>query len=303
MNFNSLKYLLKEGLRNLLNNIFMTLASVGVLTACLLLVGFSIVFKNNMENMIKKMGQESVVSIYFKDEAKPEQIEEMKNILNSNENVESVNHITKEAALEIFKKNFNNKSATEILTKENVLPVSLSIHIKNVEKMEEILNIAKEEKYKNIIEEIKAPTKFAEMMQNINKTTKLIGTILIISFIIAALVIISNTIRAAVFARRREIAIMKQVGATDNFVRFPFLIEGAMIGLISATIAFFLMMISYKIIYSTLINIPSEFLKMYFKTMIPFKKISTLLASGYIIFGVFTGSMGSFISLRRHLKI
>lgn len=305
MNFNSLKYLFKEGLKNLLNNIFMTLASIGVLTACLLLVGFSIILRGNMENLVKKMGQESVINIYFKDEAKPEQIEEMKNNLASNENIETVEHITKEQALENFIKLHKNSNdyAIKTLQEENFLPVSFNVHMRNIEKMKEILKITEEEKYKNIIDEVKAPTKFTKVIKDIDRTAKITSTILIIAFIIASIVIISNTIRAAVFSRRREIAIMKQVGATDSFVRFPFLIEGSFIGAISAIIAFVLTTISYETVYAVLIKTPSEFLRSYFMTLIPFKNIAMLVGFGYIIFGVLAGSVGSLISLRKYLKI
>ena len=303
MNFNSLKYLFKEGVKNLLNNIFMSLASIGVLTACLLLVGFSIILKNNVGNIIKKMGQESVINIYFKNETKPEQIEEMKNTLSTNENIEFVEHITKEKALETFKELYNNEIALEYLTKNNVLPISFNVHMKNIEKMEEILKITEEEKYKNIIDEVKAPTKFTKIIKDIDKTSKITSIILIIAFIIASIVIISNTIRAAVFSRRREIAIMKQVGATDSFVRFPFLIEGACIGAISAVIAFILSTIIYETIYAMLVKSSSEFLRSYFTTMIPFNEIALLLGIGYASFGILSGSIGSIISLRKYLKI
>ncbi len=303
MNFNSLKYLFTEGLKNLLNNVFMALASIGVLTACLLIVGASVLFKINLKNIISFMGQQSTVVVYLKDNAKQEQIDEFMNLFKNNENINSVDFTTKEKALENFAKKYNNGVAFKALTTNNVLPPSINIHIKNVEEIEEILKIANDPKYQEMVEETKAPTKYTNAIKEFNKTTNIFGSLLILALVAASLVIISNTIRATIFARRREIAIMKQVGATDSFVRFPFLIEGASIGVISAFFAFCLTAVLYKTTTLMLTRYSSSFLNSMFSTLVPFKDVSILMSISFLFCGVLAGAIGSIICLFRYLKI
>lgn len=303
MNFNSIKYLFIEGIKNLFRNIFMALASIGVLTACLIIVGFSVLLRENLKHIVGFMGQQSAIITYIKDGATIEKITELSNDLKNQNNVKSVKFITKEDALKNFSKKINNEAILKALQNKNVLPASIVTTVKDVEKIEDIMNIQKNAKFNDIIEEIRFPTKYANAIMEFSKTVKFFGTILIISLILASLIIISNTIRASVFSRRREIAIMKQVGATDSFVRFPFLIEGATIGLISATIAFFLTAILYKGINSMVTKYSSDFLNEMFSTLVKFKDVSIMLSVSFLLCGMFAGGIGSLISLRRYLKI
>ena len=303
MNFNSIKYLFIEGIKNLFRNIFMALASIGVLTECLIRFGFSVLLRENLKHIVGFMGQQSAIITYIKDGATIEKITELSNDLKNQNNVKTVKFITKEDALKDFSKKINNEAILKALQNKNVLPASIVTTVKDVEKIEEIMNIQKNAKFNDIIEEIRFPTKYANAIMEFSKTVKFFGTILIISLILASLIIISNTIRASVFSRRREIAIMKQVGATDSFVRFPFLIEGATIGLISATIAFFLTAILYKGINSMVTKYSSDFLNEMFSTLVKFKDVSIMLSVSFLLCGMFAGGIGSLISLRRYLKI
>ena len=303
MNFNSLRYLFTEGLKNLFKNIFMTIASIGVLTACLLVVGFSLILKENLNNIIKYVGEEKTFFIFLADDAKPEQIDDLKSCINSTNNVKSLKYITKNQALEEFHKTFNNDLAMRALKRTNVLPASIELNMKDISSIDEIYKILEDTRFSNVISSVNAPTKHAKIIKDVDKTSKIIGTAMIIFFVIASLAIISNTIRAAVFARRREIAIMKQVGATDSFVRFPFLIEGAAIGIIASIFAFSLTMLIYETLYTMLTKNPSAFLRSLFITMVPFKRVSFLISFGYLIFGTLAGSIGSLISVRKYLKI
>lgn len=303
MNFNSIKYLFTEGIKNLLNNVFMALASIGVLTACLLIVGFSFIIKMNTKRLVSFMGQQSTMIIYLKDGVEESKIENLNTTFKSNPNVKSVEFITKEKALENFSNKFNNPAALKALAENNVLPASLNVQFKDLNEIEKLLKITEEENFKDIIEEIKTPTKYTNAIKEFNNTTGVFGTILIIALIVASLVIISNTIRATVFARRREIAIMKQVGATDGFVRFPFLIEGATIGVISAIIAFFLTTILYKTMLLMLTKYSSDFLNLMFSNLVGLKNFGLLMAVSFLVCGIIAGAVGSIISLVRYLKI
>ena len=311
MNFNSVKYLFSEGLKNLLNNIFMTLASIGVLTACLLIVGFSVLLKENMKNVISFMGKQGAIEVFLKDEATKEQIDELSNTFRNNNSVESVSFTSKEQALLNYSERINRNSVTkefknsvsELLKKNNILPPSISVHVKKLENMDEVLKITTNPKYKDIIYKTNVPKDFTNTITEFSNTAGIFGTVLIVALIAASLVIISNTIRATVFTRRREIAIMKQVGATDSFVRFPFFVEGASIGLISAVIAFCLTGLLYKTLVLMLTRTKSGFINSMFSTLIGFKTVGFNMAIGFILGGVAAGSIGSLISLRRYLKI
>ena len=153
------------------------------------------------------------------------------------------------------------------------------------------------------MENVVVPTNVTNVIKELGKTVGWFGTAIVLALILVSIVIISNTIRATVFARRREIAIMKQVGATDNFVRFPFLVEGMTIGFISAVIAFILICAGYQTVMVILTESSSAFLKSMFSSLMQFSSIGWIMALGFLVSGILAGVIGSLISLRKYLSV
>ena len=300
MNINSLKYLFFEGLKNIVKNKLMALASVGVLTACLIVVGCSVLLTGNMNNMVTYIGEQSTMVVFLKDEVDQADVDRLTASLKENNSVKEANYISKEQALLNYSKRINNDSAIKTLSDQNVLPASINVHISDMSDLDNLVGISKSF---SVVENVVVPTNVTNVIKELGKTVGWFGTAIVLALILVSIVIISNTIRATVFARRREIAIMKQVGATDNFVRFPFLVEGMTIGFISAVIAFILICAGYQTVMVILTESSSAFLKSMFSSLMQFSSIGWIMALGFLVSGILAGVIGSLISLRKYLSV
>ncbi len=300
MNINSLKYLFFEGLKNVVKNKLMALASVGVLTACLIVVGCSVLLTGNMNNMVTYIGEQSTMVVFLKDGVDQADVDSLMESLHENNSVKEANYISKEQALLSYSKRMNNDSAIKTLSEENVLPASINVHISDMSDLDNLVEISKSS---SVVENVVVPTNVTNVIKELGKTIGWFGTAIVLALILVSIVIISNTIRATVFARRREIAIMKQVGATDNFVRFPFLVEGMTIGFVSAVIAFLLICAGYQTVMVILTESSSAFLKSMFSSLMQFSSIGWIMALGFLVSGILAGVIGSLISLRKYLSV
>ena len=300
MNVNSLKYLFFEGLKNVIKNKLMALASIGVLTACLLAVGCSILVTGNINNMVSYIGEQSTMVAFLKNDVEQEDVDCLIDSIESNNSVKDAEYISKEQALLNYSKRVNSDSAIKTLSEENILPASVNVHIKDMAKVDDVVQIAQNS---SLVEHVSVPTNLTNMIKELGRTVGWFGTAVVLALILTSLVIISNTIRATVFARRREIAIMKQVGATDNFVRMPFLVEGMAIGVISAVVAFIMIFVGYEAISVILTENSSAFLKSMFSSWIRFGSVGLLVVFGFLFGGMLAGVSGSLISVRKYLSV
>ena len=300
MNVNSLKYLFFEGLKNVIKNKLMALASIGVLTACLLAVGCSILVTGNINNMVSYIGEQSTMVAFLKNDVEQADVDCLIDSIESNDSVKDAEYISKEQALLNYSKRVNSDSAIKTLSEENILPASVNVHIKDMAKVDDVVQVAQNS---SLVEHVSVPTNLTNMIKELGRTVGWFGTAVVLALILTSLVIISNTIRATVFARRREIAIMKQVGATDNFVRLPFLVEGMAIGVISAVVAFIVIFVGYETISVILTQNSSAFLKSMFSSWIRFGSVGLLVVFGFLFGGMLAGVAGSLISVRKYLSV
>jgi len=300
MNGTSVKYLLHEGLRNVWNNKLMSLASVGVLTACLMLVGFTSVLSINIDNMIGYVEQQSGLIIFLKDDATKEQTDDMLEGLQNLDCIEQITYLSKEQALSDYLKSLNDPLLAEELEGDLFLPASFQVSLNDVSQMQFVIDTAQ---HYECCDTISAPTGAADTISSLKNTAAVFGMVILLALIIVSLVIISNTIRATIFTRRTEIGIMKQVGATNNFIRIPFLVEGMTLGLISAAVAFIIVWVGYETVIKLLNQGVSGFLSEMYKNIIPFSNICWMMVLCFLIAGILTGAIGSVLSLRKHLKV
>lgn len=295
----SAKYLIGEGLKNVKNNKLMSFASTGVLSACLLMIGFAILLTTNLDRMVGFIGEQSSVAIFLKDDANQSDINKLKSDLEKDDNVKEIKFVSKEEALKEYTQRLSNKEVADTLKENNILPSSFEVSLYDLNEIDKIEQIANKSK---AFDSFTAPTNIASTITSLKTTIVWFGVFTVLILIIISLVIISNTIRASVFARRKEIEIMKQVGATKSFIRLPFLIEGMAIGVMSSIISFIILGTGYEIVKGVLTNGNSTFLQSMFSSLIPFWFIGIFLAIGFLLGGVLAGISGSALSLRKHLK-
>ena len=301
MKSSSVKYLISEGVRNTFTNKLMTIASVGVLIACLVLIGGASLFSLNVNALVGYVESRNEVVVFLKDSVDESGIASIGDQLKAMDGVGTVTYISKDEALERQKAQLGEAgSLLEEYKDDNPLPNSYSIVVSDLGKMSKLAD-----QFRTIdgVEKVNAPQQFADTLSSIKNIVTVFGIGLVVILTIVALVIIANTVRLTVFARRREVNIMKFVGATDDFIRLPFVTEGVMIGLVSAFISFVVLWVGYEIIYSWLTASGISFLQFGTSALVPFWSIGLALLGGFCLAGAAVGAVGSLLALRRHLHV
>ena len=153
------------------------------------------------------------------------------------------------------------------------------------------------------VESTKSPTAFADVLISIRRVVTVVSAAVIIALVIVCLIIISNTTRASVFARRKEINIMKYVGATNSFIRIPFFIEGMVVGILAAIVALFLTQFAYNGIFNILSDDFQLWSVLGIKSLYSFKDMFWYIAGAYVVAGALIGAIGTSISTGKHLKV
>lgn len=286
-------YFLKEGFKNMAHNRMMTLASIGVLIAGMLLTGTAALFSMNVKLMVEEVGDSNVTTVYL-DEAITSEADAMKigDELNKLGNVLTVDFYSRDLAIEEYREELGEEIFANMQGENNPLPHAFKVTFNDLSKYDETVQqiMAIEG-----VDSVGNTREVANKLTSLNETITNLSIWIVIALAVISLFIISNTIRMSMFSRRFEISIMKSVGATNHFVRVPFIIEGMMIGLISGIIASGAMYFIYDILVSAINSI------FVFNT-IPFMSVFVYVAVGFIVAGMAIGAIGGAISIRKHLK-
>ncbi len=289
-------YFLGQCFKGLWRNGIMTAASITVLMSCLVVVGsFSLLILNINENL-ENLALLNEIVVFIDETKTDEEVEAIGEKIRSFENVSDVRLITKEEALEEEKEKYAQYSGLyELVEGDNPLRDSFVIRYKDnsmVSTLDYQLRNMSDEGVVKVNNRLDLATKIEDIKSGISLVLVWFMAILLV----VSVFVIINTIKLAVHARRAEIAIMRYIGATQWFVMLPFVMEGIVIGLISAVLAFFLEWYMYGYVVS-MIGVSFNFL-----TILDFVEIWPMLACAFLGIGVMTGIIGSTISTRKHLK-
>lgn len=298
MRLGSFTYLLKQGAKSTYLNKAMSIASVGVLTACLVIVGFSVLVSENIKSIIGYVQEQNEVIVYVDPEASAEDQSLLDKQIRSLLNVSDVKYTSKEQAFE----NQHEKLGALLdgYENEDIFPASYHLKIKDLSLIED--DVKTLSKLTGVYK-VDAPTDVAEVMVKTEQTVTVAGSVVVIALLVVSFVIIMNTIKITVFSRRREINIMKYVGATNSFIRMPFLVEGMILGAVAAAVSFLVVWYLYTQIYNGVANDMSGWLSSAVSSLIPFKAVVWKLALSYFATGILVGGFGSLVSIRKHLKV
>lgn len=299
MKSNSFKYLVGEGAKNVWYNRLMSFASVGVLTTCLLLVGFAMLFTMNVDAMVEFVMQQNEAVVFVRDGATDEQTAALRQDLEANGNISSVSFVSKEEAFQKQCEAVGDPSLMEGL--ENEFPASFNVKITDQSRLAQTVT---EMEGMDNVQKVSASPELAKTLSSVKNVVNIIGAVIIGALMIVSIVIIANTIRASVFSRRREINIMKYVGATDGFIRLPFVVEGLLLGILSALVAFLAIWGAYAgVVHLITGGSSSLWLKMMFQNIIPFREVAWQLGLAFAGAGMLTGGIGSAFCISSHLKV
>ncbi len=300
MRSGTFSYLSMQGIKSLLKNKLMTFASIGVLASCLFLVGASSVLSVNIDNIIKYAEEQNEIVVFMddlSDEEKAVADGKIKNLPGATDIV----YVSKEEALEEQMESLGSSgSLLEGLKEDNPLPDSYRIKISHITNLSHTVTLLEE--IPGVIQ-VNAPSNLAETLANIRQTVLLLSISIVCVLILVTMIVIGNTIKLTVFARSREINIMKQVGATNAFIRFPFMIEGSMLGLLSAVFAFLAVFGGYSYVFSLAQNGTDSWMSAVCNNLIPFSDIWWWLLVMFVFIGVITGIFSTIVSVRKHLKV
>ena len=307
MNFSGIKYLTKQGLLSMVRNRMMSIASIGVLTACLLITGISVLVSMNVSSLIDFLGEQNKMIVYLELDAEDTVTEQVGVSIAEISNVASYDFISKADALEQTKEwinEYDEGSYSSVLDgyegENNPLYNSYSVHVSDLELIDDTATAITALSGVDFVE---SPSDLASTITGIEKTVTIAGLGLVGALGLVAILVISNTIRLTVFSRRKEINIMKFVGATNNFIRLPFWVEGTVLGLVSALLAFGLVSGSYIWVLSIIEVSGITWLQSIYFSVIPYNTIWPYLLAGFTTAGVLLGGFGSAVSIRKHLKV
>lgn len=301
----SLIYFIKEALRGFTRNLSTTLGSIITIFLSLFVIGVFLVGAAVIENVVSSVESEVTITAYLSDDATDSQISSLTSEIKAMSGVSTVSYTSKDQALENFKSMSSNPEIVDQLDGTNPLPASLSIELSDPQSVETVAEgIASSSTFKKACDEPDSPSdslkygqKTVERLFQLTSYVRYIGLALIVLLIFIALVFINNTIRLAILARRKEIAIMRLVGASNGFIRGPFLMEGAMHAVIGSLLAIG----SIELIHR--LALPRLQTALTFLPMDVAGQIYLVIYLGLLVAGLFIGLIGSALAMRRYLKV
>ena len=286
---------IKEGARSIVTHGLMSFASVCMIVACLLIMGSFSLIAVNASHMLGDQEEENEFLAYVNENYTHEQALALQSTIESIPNVTEVTFETRESAMEKFQEEQNNPMLFGELGGE-VFRDRFHIHVADLEQMKDTSN---QVQGINGIDKIRVAVEIAEGFVMIRNVATAIAIILIAMLVIISLFIISNTIKLATFTRRDEIAIIKMCGATDWFIRWPFIIEGIILGLLGGLVAYF----AEWGIYSAIHKAVEESGMLSFINVIPYTSMAHTVMFVFLLVGFVIGAGGSVLAIRKFLKV
>ena len=294
MKISTSEYIVRETMISLKRNSWMSFASIGTVAVSLFVLGMFLILVVNMNRMVASLESQVEISVYIRDEVSDSGIHALEERITQMQGVESVKYVDRETAMKRFRERLGDQRfLLDSLGETNPLPNSFEVRILRPDMVRTAAEAIAEMPG---VETAKYGQDVVEHLFDITRLVRLFGLALMFVLAMATLFIISNTIRLTVFARRKEIAIMKYVGATDWFIRWPFLLEGIVLGCLGGIVAAIVLRGAYRVIaakiYDTLAFFP----------LLPENPFLHYVTAAILICGMFVGALGSTISLKKFLK-
>lgn len=299
MRASNVSYLVKKGMSSVWKNFIMSFASFSIMLVSLLQVSCAALLMLNVNIIMGTIEDTNQIVVYAKENITDEQLKHIGDVLRSNKNLTDIRYYSKEEALEDFKNDMAEYADLLQYLEENPMPETYLARIADISNIR-----ATAEAVSGIegVEQVKVPYEFAESLINIRSTFTIIIVAVLLTLIVVSIVVVSNTIRTSVFARRNEITIMKYVGATDGFIKLPFFVEGCFVGILSGAAAWGLTWFIYDSIFSLFTENVTLWEMIGFVNMVPFSQVCWLVLAVNCIAGALMGAAGTLISMGKYLK-
>lgn len=308
MKLSSMNYLFGQGIKNIWTNRIMSFASFCILMVSLLLIGFTMLFIVNINSFVGSVENKNEVIIFLNDDISEEDTEQMGVKLRNMDNISQVDFYSKEEAFEEMKANIENSGVEnsaelfQYVGEDSPLPDSYRVKVKNIDKDKMSVTLMDINKL-NGIYTVKAPSDFVNILRELKSFISILSATVLTALVIVSLVIISNAERASVEMRKREIAIMRLVGATNSFIKTPFFVEGMTLGILAGAVAALITILGYNELSSVLMKDTTLWTAMGISGMISLKAIVWKIIVGYIAVGAFISAVGTVMSTRKYVKV
>ena len=293
----SLRYLIKEGFRNTWTNRMMSIASICVLMSCLVLIGSASMIFLNMDSLLSRIEEENVIMVYIKDDANQAAIDTMGQEIKALGNVKELEYVPKEKAWAQQLETMEDAQAKFFpqISSDIPLPNAYKVTVADLGQFDQTVKGLKGLQNVDTIRENKD---LAQKLVSIRQGITVISIVIIGVLFAISLFIISNTIKLTVYSRRLEISIMKSVGATNSFVRLPFVVEGMILGIVSGAVSLGLVWGLYELAVRQF----GDLLRSLSLSALPFAPYALQMLGIFVAIGIISGVGGSMITMRKYLN-
>jgi len=297
--YNIFGYLIGEGFGNVFKNKKSTGASLMIMCATMIIFGIFLILTENINHFVAEVESAQGIQVFIVNEATQEQIDEVGEKLRALDGVSTTVFVSKDDALNQMKERFGDKQ--DLLAgyeENNIFPASYIVTLTDLSMSKDVQNqILTFENIKKITSKDETVATLISLANGI----KIITGVILILLVIISIFIIANTIKLTVHARRKEISIMKYVGATNGFIRWPFIVEGMIIGVFSSLISIAVVGVAYSGLAEKLVN--SQFMQVINMSLVTFSDMFSSIIFVYMLLGIGIGAIGSVISMRKYLKV
>jgi len=287
-------FLLGQGIKNIFTHGFMSFASVAVITACLFIMGCFSLLTLNIDNMIAEMQSQNRVIAYVDEALDEDEARALESKVSKVANIETCEFVTREEAMTSFESDYDadlfENIDSSVFRHRYVLSLTdLSLMQETKADLEGIDGIA----------DVRAHLDYAEKFVTLRNIVSIVSVILVVTLIVVSLFIMTNTIKLATFTRREEIAIMRMVGATNGFIRLPFVVEGLVLGALGGAVAYGLVALVYHLATQKLLAA----MAFGFVVLVPFSTVALPLLGVFLGVGILVGVLGGVSAIRNYLKV
>ena len=289
MKYNILGYLIGEGFSNVFKNKKSTGASLMIMCATMIIFGVFLILGENINHFVEEVESEQGIQVFVKNEATQEQIEQLGENIRRIGGVSTTEFVSKEEALNQMKEKFGDKQ--DLLEgyegENNIFTASYVVTLTDLTKSQEVQNQIKT--YSDVVKKINSKDEVVTTLINLANGIKIVTGVILVLLVVISIFIIANTIKLTVHARRKEISIMKYVGATNGFIRWPFIVEGMIIGILASSISIIIVGVAYTLIAEQMVN--SQFMQVINMSLISFGDMFNSIIFVYMLLGIGIGAI------------
>ena len=299
MKYNIFGYLIGEGFSNVFKNKKSTGASLMIMCATMIIFGIFLILGENINHFVSEVESAQGIQVFINNDATQEQIDQIGEKIRALNGVSTVEYKSKDDALNQMKEKFGDKQ--DLLAgyeENNIFPASYVVTLTDLNQSKDIQNQILT--FDNI-KKITSKDETVATLINLANGIKIVTGVILVLLVVISIFIIANTIKLTVHTRRKEISIMKYVGATNGFIRWPFIVEGMIIGVFASAISISIVALGYGFISERLVN--SQFMQVINMSLVTFGEMFNSIIFVYMLLGIGIGALGSVISMRKYLKV